>query len=109
MAGNTKETMMIKETVDTIFGESARQVGSNAFYENGEVRLYVSASGGVMGGTDFGAAITETNSRLADILAAALRKADYTKAVLVLDARESADLAAAHFGRPVDESGPCPF
>jgi hypothetical protein len=65
-----------------------------AFYENGEVRLVVSADRGgrgLIGGADFGDAITEANIQLADDLAAALRTAGYTKAVLVLDAQESLD------------------
>jgi hypothetical protein len=62
-----------------------------ACFEDGEVRLYVSASVGdePFGEADFGAAITPLNTWLADEVATLLRKAGYTRAVLVLDAGES--------------------
>lgn len=53
----------------------------------------------LIGHADFGAAITELNVHLVKAVAAALRKAGYTNAVLILDAEESLDLGADLFDK----------
>ena len=64
-----------------------------------QIRLYFSnvqpdePGFSLMGGADFGCAIDERNSRLADDIAEALRKAGYTEAMLVLDGDDDAALA----------------
>ena len=59
-----------------------------------QVRLHLSnitrdGRYGLLGGADFGAAITAANVKVVDALAAALAGAGYTKATLMLDAEES--------------------
>jgi hypothetical protein len=53
----------------------------------------------LIGHADFGAAITELDVYVVKAVAAALRTAGYTNAVLILDAEESRDLAGDLFDK----------
>jgi hypothetical protein len=70
------------------------------FYKSGEVQLHLDINGDGGYGLVGTAPISDLNKQLPDDVAAALRKAGYTQAVLILDAQESADLASAELAPP---------